>query len=123
MPSLFNENSFLHAAKRIAAAKDETDLNVEDLQALHDLLGRHLAKARKRVSVESVRAAKIDRALQDPSMKPVVDQVNGSLRRLGLDVQAAADLSRLNQAFTDHRWTENERMRLKAMLHQIGVLA
>ena len=38
MPSIFDEHNAVHAMKRIAAAKDETDLNVEDLQAVHELL-------------------------------------------------------------------------------------
>ena len=56
-------------------------------------------------------------------MKIVLDQVNGSLRRLGITLAAAADLPTLNKALSDNRWTESEKMRLKAMLHQVGVLA
>jgi hypothetical protein len=123
MPSLFDENNVLHAMKRIVAAKDDSDFNIDDLQAVHELLGRHLAKARKRLSSETVRAAKIDNALQNPHMKIVVDQMQGSLRRLGIDVKAAADLPTLNKAMEAARWTENERLRLKAMLHQVGILA
>ena len=110
MPSIFDEHNVMHAMRLIAAAKDETDFNIDDLQSLHELRGRHLAKARKRTSVENVRAAKIDRAIADPAMKPVLDQVNGSLKRLGISIQAAADLTTLNQALADHRWTENERL-------------
>jgi hypothetical protein len=123
MPTIFDEHNVVHAMKRIAAAKDENDFNIDDLQAVHELLGRHLAKARKRVSVANVRAAKIDRAIADPAMKPVIDQVNGSLKRLGITLSAAADLTTLNKAMADHRWNENERLRLKAMLHTVGVLA
>jgi hypothetical protein len=97
--------------------------NTRDLKKLRNEIDAMIKAEEAKTGVEAMRAAKIDRAAHDPAMAPIVTQAIGSLKRLGLSLEAAADLEKLNDALDAHRWGSNERLRIKGMLHQIGVLA
>jgi hypothetical protein len=97
--------------------------NARDLKKLRDEIDGLIKAKEAKTGVEAMRAKKIERAAHDPAMRPVVTQAIGSLKRLGLSLDAAADLEKLNDALDAHRWSSNERLRIKGLLHSIGVLA
>jgi hypothetical protein len=106
-----------------AVAAANTVSNMRDLKALRAEIDGMIRAEEARTGLEAMRAKKIERAASDPAMRPVVTQVLGTLKRLGLTLEAASDLETLNDALEGHRWSSNERLRVKAALHQIGVLA
>jgi hypothetical protein len=85
MPSLFSEHELTHALKRISAAKSADQISASDARVLRDRLDQIVKDDEKRHGVEAARAAKRERALNDPSMLPTIQQINASLGRLGID--------------------------------------
>jgi hypothetical protein len=122
MPSLFDEHNSKLAAKRIAAAKSDAEINIADARALHQHLSTIIASDDATRSKDAVKAAKRQRALEDPHMVPVVAQIQGSLRRLGISIEAASDMNALNDALKARNWSTEERLRLKSLLAQIGII-
>ena len=122
MPSLFAEHELKTALKRIAAAKSDAEINPADARTLREHLNKIIASDDATRSKDAVKAAKRQRALEDPLMNPVVQQVRGSLQRLGISIEAAADLATLNDALTARQWTTEERLRLKSLLASIGII-
>jgi hypothetical protein len=123
MPTLFDEHEIKAAFKRVSAVKSPDEISVDDARVLRARLDQVIKEDEKRTSADSVRAAKFERAMSgDAAMAPVVRQVLGSLQRLGISVQAASDLHKLNEVLSANRWAPNERLRIKSMLHTIGIL-
>lgn len=122
MPSLFAEHEMKAALKRVAAAKDDSEITAADARLLNAHLAKIVAADDAKHSRDAVKAAKRQRALEDPRLVPVVAQVQASLRRLGIDIAAASDLTTLNNALSARAWSTEERLRLKSLLTSIGII-
>jgi hypothetical protein len=61
-------------------------------------------------------------AASNPEMEPVVRLARGHLHRIGLDLHAAADINKLNEALTEAKLDTVKRIEIKQLLFQIGVI-
>ena len=108
-------------ADAIIASAESGTMSLSELQHLNDGLA---AESEKRFA-KNVRIAKIEAAKADPDMKPTIEFATGRLRSLGMDINAAAqaaDVGAIDKAMTELRWTNLQRMALKAALARIGVI-
>jgi hypothetical protein len=120
--SLFDEHNLVLAAKRIAAAKDVDDIDVADARVVRKALDEVIAAEEKKSGAEARRMARLKAAAESESMRPIVTYAEGSLRRLGLDFHAAADMNKLNAALTAANWDTTKRIEIKRLLAEIGVI-
>jgi hypothetical protein len=107
-----------HLSAAVEAAKKT---NPRDLLALRDQIDGMIKAQSAEAAYEADRTRKMNAALANPEA-PAVRQALASLQRLGLSVKAAADIATLNAKLDERRWSVEERLRVKSMLHSIGVL-
>ena len=122
MPSLFDDHYAKLAVMRIAAVKDDTAISVADAKLLHAKLGGLLKAHEAATSSSALRAAKLDKALNDPARQPAIQYAKGALRRLGLDFAAAADINALTTAMRERDLDVTSRIELKRVLSDLGLL-
>jgi hypothetical protein len=104
-----------------AAVEAAKKTSPRDLQALRDQIDVMIKAQGAQAAYDTQRAQKMNSALANPDA-PAVRQAIASLARLGLSAEAAADIAVLYQKLDERRWSTEERLRLKSMLHSIGVL-
>jgi hypothetical protein len=122
MPSLFNEHEIKQAFTRLHAAKSPDDISAADAKVLHDVCDRIIKADERLHSREALRNKKMQAASANPAMRPILGQMLATLKRLNLELEDANDRTKLDAAFAAARWSTEERMRLKAMLHETGVI-
>jgi hypothetical protein len=118
MPSLFQTSSIEDLAKSIAGL---------DNDARQKLIAKlaAAAPAEKRDEARKAKMQRIEAAANDPKKKAAIQFAVGALKRLGLTIQAAAemtvaDLDKVLAA--DSRITLDQRFQLKTALRRIGFL-
>jgi hypothetical protein len=123
MPSLFDDHYSKLAVMRIAAAKDDSAINIEDARVLRKKLDDVIKASEQANSAAARRAARLDAALADPARQPAIQYAAGALRRLGLDFVSAADMNKLTEAMRERNLDVTTRIELKRVLSDLGVIA
>jgi hypothetical protein len=122
MPSLFDEHFTKQALARIAAAKSDAEITITDAKILHKRLADLIKAHEQKTSSTARRAAKLDAAMSDPARQPAINYANGALRRLGLDFVTASDINKLDQAMRSSNLNTTQRIEIKKVLSDLGVL-
>jgi hypothetical protein len=107
-----------HLSAAVEAAKKA---NPADLRTLRDEIDGMIKAQSAAAAYDAQRAKKVQAALDNPEA-PAVRQALATLQRLGFSVEQAANIQTLNAKLDERRWSTEERMRVKAMLHSIGVI-
>jgi hypothetical protein len=122
MPSLFAEHEMKSALKRITAAKSDAEISVSDARTLRAHLDKVIKAHEQATSSTARRAAKLDAALADPGRQLHVQYAAGRLRSIGLDFVKAADVSRLTEAMRAGNFSTTQRIELRKVLADLGVI-
>jgi hypothetical protein len=122
MPSLFDSHFEKLAVMRIAACKTDSEINIDDARVMHAKLGGLIKAHETANSSAARRAAKLDKALNDPDRQPAIAYAKGALHRLGLDFVSAADMATLTEKMRERNLDTTSRIELKRVLADLGVL-
>jgi hypothetical protein len=122
MPNIFDEHNLKQAIKRIAAAKDDSQIGLADARAMRAHLDKVIATAEKREGAEARRIAKMRAAAENPDMAEMISWAVGRLRSIGILLHAAADLAALNRALRASDWKDEQKFEIKSVLAKLGVI-
>jgi hypothetical protein len=96
-------------------------LHTSEYQQLEKSLSAATVRANA-ISKDNRRAEKMRAAAADELNKPMIHWVNGQLRKIGVDMHAAADVHKLDEALTKARTSVETRIELKSALAKLGVI-
>jgi hypothetical protein len=108
--------------EQLAAAIDM--LSAADRQKLIDKINATKINDLK-AAADKARFDRLNAAATDPKFAVAFRTAMRQLARLGLELEAVAaagDVKALNKAMDDNKWSSEERMQLKTVLANVGVI-
>lgn len=114
----------INVIDHLAAASDAAKkVHPKDLRALRKKIDVMIAAEDAKHSAEAKRSARLQAALEDETKRPAIDYARGMLSRLGMTFASAADVHALTDAMRKANMDLHQRVELKKLLSDIGVIS